>query len=48
MKDPEVKIIDEFDSMAIPIINNELLREFRLYLADKDIINTRINKENKQ
>jgi hypothetical protein len=42
IEDPEVKIIQEFDSLAIPTINNELLREFRLYLADKDIINTKL------
>ena len=42
IKDPEVKIIQEFDSLAIPTINNELLREFRLYLADKDIISTKL------
>jgi hypothetical protein len=40
IKDPEVKIIQEFDSLAIPTINNKLLREFWLYLADKDIIIT--------
>lgn len=28
--------------MAIPAINNELLREFRLYLADKDIIRMKL------
>ena len=42
IKDPEVKTIQAFDGLAIPIINNELLREFRLYLADKDIINTKL------
>jgi hypothetical protein len=42
IKDPKVKIIQEFNSLTIPNINNELLREFRLYLADKDIINTKI------
>jgi hypothetical protein len=42
IKDPEVKIIQEFDSLAIPTINNEFLREFRLYLADKDIIKTKL------
>jgi hypothetical protein len=41
IKDPEVKIIQEFDSLAIPTINNKLLREFRIYLADKDIITTK-------
>ena len=41
-KDPKVKIIQEFDSLAIPTINKELLREFRLYLADKDIIRTKL------
>jgi hypothetical protein len=33
IKDPEVKIIQEFDSLAIPTINKSLLREFRLYLS---------------
>jgi hypothetical protein len=42
IKDPEVKTIQEFDSLAILNINNSLLREFRLYLADKDIINTKL------
>jgi hypothetical protein len=42
IKDPEVKTIQEFDSLAIPTINNSLLREFLLYLADKDIINTKL------
>jgi Primase X len=42
IKDPEVKIIQEFNSLAIPTINNELLRKFRLYLADKDIITTKL------
>ena len=42
IKDPEIKIIQEFDSLAIPTINNELLREFQLYLADKDIIRTKL------
>jgi hypothetical protein len=42
IKDPEVKTIQEFDSLAIPSINNKLLREFRLYLADKDIIKTKL------
>jgi hypothetical protein len=42
IKDPKVKIIQEFNSLAIPTINNELLREFRLYLADKDIIKTKL------
>jgi len=42
IKDPEVKTIQEFDSLAIPTINNKLLREFRLYLADKDIIKTKL------
>jgi hypothetical protein len=41
-KDPELKIIQEFDSLAIPTINKELLREFRLYLADKDIVKTKL------
>jgi hypothetical protein len=42
INDPEVKIIQEFDSSAIPTINKSLLREFRLYLADKDIIRTKL------
>jgi hypothetical protein len=42
IKDPEVKTIQAFDGLAIPIINNELLREFRLYLTDKDIISTNL------
>jgi hypothetical protein len=28
IKDPEVKNIQEFDSLTIPTINNELLRNF--------------------
>jgi hypothetical protein len=42
IKYPKVKIIQEFDSLAIPTINNKLLREFRLYLADKDIISAKL------
>jgi hypothetical protein len=42
IKDPEIKIIQEFDSSSIPTINNELLRKFRLYLADKDIIRMKL------
>ncbi|HZC50632.1 MAG TPA: hypothetical protein VE244_16395 [Nitrososphaeraceae archaeon] len=42
IRDPEVKVIQEFDSLTIPAISNELLREFRLYLADKDVINTKL------
>ena len=33
----EVKIIQRFDANNIPTIDNHLLREFRLYLADNDI-----------
>ena len=33
----EVKIVKKFDANNIPKINNNLLREFRLYLADNDI-----------
>ena len=33
----EVKIIQRFDTSNILLINNHLLKEFRLYLADKDI-----------
>ena len=36
-KDPEVKIIQKFDTQRIPKINTNLLREFRIYLADLDI-----------
>ena len=43
IKDPEVKNIQEFDSLTIPTINDELLRKFRLYLADKDIILLNLN-----
>ncbi len=42
IKYPEVKFIQQFDSLAILTINNESLREFRLYLADKDIINAKL------
>ena len=42
IKGPEVKIIQQFDSLAIPAISNELLRKFRLYLADKDVINAKL------
>ncbi len=38
-KDPEVKIIQRFDSQHIPKINRHLLRQFRIYLADLDIKN---------
>jgi hypothetical protein len=41
-RDPEISIIQQFESLAIPTINNKLLREFRLYLADKDIISTKL------
>jgi hypothetical protein len=40
IKDPEIKIIQQFDSLIIPTINKALLREFRLYLVDKDIISS--------
>ena len=40
-KDPEVKIIQKFDTQNIPQINTNLLREFRIYLADLDIKNKR-------
>jgi hypothetical protein len=33
----EVRIIKKFDINNIPTIDNRLLREFRLYLADNDI-----------
>lgn len=36
-KDPEVKIIQKFDTQRIPKINRNLLREVRIYLADLDI-----------
>ena len=40
-KNGEVKIIQRHDANNIPTIDNNLLREFRLYLADNDIkINT--------
>jgi len=35
--DSEVRIIHSCDKNKIPTLNNRLLREFRLYLADKDI-----------
>ena len=37
--DPEVKIIKKFDANNIPKIGIPLLREFRLYLAERDIKN---------
>jgi hypothetical protein len=37
--DPEVKIIRKFDPNNIPKLGLQLLREFRLYLADQDIKN---------
>lgn len=37
--DPEVKIIRKFDPDNIPKLGLQLLREFRLYLADQDIKN---------
>jgi hypothetical protein len=48
-KDAEVKITQKFDSSKIPQIDMSLLREFRLYLADKDIENKRniIKRQNK-
>ena len=33
----EVEIVKRFDANNIPIIDTQILREFRLYLADKDI-----------
>ena len=36
-KNGEVKIIQKFDTNNIPTIDNNLLREFRLFLADNDI-----------
>ena len=38
-KDAEVKVFQIFDSSAIPTIDSNLLREFRVYLADLDIRN---------
>lgn len=38
-KDAEVKIVKKFDTLAIPKIDSNLIREFRLYLADLDIRN---------
>jgi hypothetical protein len=38
VKDPEVKTIQEFDSSNIPTIGSLLIRQFRLYLADLDIM----------
>ena len=43
----EVKIIQRFDENKIPSIDNHLLREFRLYLADIDI-RKRITEDNKK
>ena len=40
----EVKIIQRFDENKIPSIDNHLLREFRLYLADIDIRKKRMRK----
>lgn len=37
--DPEIKIIRKFDPDNIPKLSLQLLREFRLYLADRDIKN---------
>ena len=39
LKDPELKIIQKFDSKNVPKIDISLVREFRLYLADCDIKN---------
>jgi hypothetical protein len=44
----EVKIIQRFDVNKIPSIDNQLLREFRLYLADIDIRKKRIAETNKK
>lgn len=38
-KDAEVKVFQRFDTSAIPTIDSNLLREFRLYLADLDVKN---------
>ena len=43
----EVKIIQSFDENNIPSPANQLLREFRLYLADIDIKKSRMIKINK-
>lgn len=40
-EEPEVKVIQKFDSQNVPRISSNLLREFRLYLADLDIKNKR-------
>jgi hypothetical protein len=42
--DSDVKIIQKFNTDNIPSINNPLLREFRLYLADIDIRKRRMIK----
>ena len=36
-KNPEVQIIQSFDTNTIPKLDSTLLREFRLYLADLDL-----------
>ncbi len=38
-KDTEVNIVQRFNSSKIPQVNIPLIREFRLYLADKDLKN---------
>lgn len=43
----EVKIIQKFDENKIPSISNQLLREFRLYLADIEFRKGRMIKTNK-
>ena len=43
-----VKIIRRYDKNKIPSIDNQLLREFRLYLADIDIRKRRIENNKKR
>jgi hypothetical protein len=47
-KNSEVTIIQKFDSQNVPQIGIQLLREFRLYLADLDIKNKRTFIDQKQ
>jgi hypothetical protein len=37
IRDPEVKIVQRFDTNTIPRLSSALLREYRLYLADLDL-----------
>lgn len=37
IQDPEVKIVQRFDTNTIPRLSSALLREYRLYLADLDL-----------